>query len=195
MKQIFAAALAAAIVPSSAHAAVTITVNQVGSSVVVNGSGSFDTTGLKTYSTGNQGGSFINAASGVVSVGAAAPITILTDLTGPVLGYLQGPKYATSSSGDTFGISQYLGAIYLPFNYQSNAQLTGTSTYQNASLASLGLSVGQYVFRSANDSVTLNIAAGAVPEPATWAMMILGLGAVGFAMRRRGKVNTVVRFA
>jgi hypothetical protein len=26
---------------------------------------------------------------------------------------------------------------------------------------------------------------GAVPEPATWAMMILGMGAVGFAMRRR----------
>lgn len=25
----------------------------------------------------------------------------------------------------------------------------------------------------------------AVPEPATWAMMILGMGAVGFAMRRR----------
>jgi len=26
---------------------------------------------------------------------------------------------------------------------------------------------------------------GAVPEPATWAMMLLGFGAVGFAMRRR----------
>ncbi len=29
--------------------------------------------------------------------------------------------------------------------------------------------------------------AGAVPEPATWAMMILGLGGVGAAMRRRRK--------
>lgn len=33
---------------------------------------------------------------------------------------------------------------------------------------------------------------GAVPEPATWALMILGFGAVGYAMRRR-KVS--VRFA
>lgn len=31
-----------------------------------------------------------------------------------------------------------------------------------------------------------------VPEPATWAMMILGMGAVGFAMRRRHKVTTRV---
>lgn len=32
----------------------------------------------------------------------------------------------------------------------------------------------------------------AVPEPATWAMMLPGLGAVGFAMRRRQKVTTLV---
>ena len=36
---------------------------------------------------------------------------------------------------------------------------------------------------------------GAVPEPATWAMMLAGFGAMGFAMRRRGKVSTAVRFA
>jgi len=38
----------------------------------------------------------------------------------------------------------------------------------------------------------------AVPEPASWAMMILGMGAVGFAMRaakRKSKVSTSVRFA
>ena len=30
---------------------------------------------------------------------------------------------------------------------------------------------------------------GAVPEPATWAMMLVGFGAVGYGMRRRAKVN------
>ena len=34
----------------------------------------------------------------------------------------------------------------------------------------------------------------AVPEPATWAMMTLGFGAMGFAMRRK-KVATRIRFA
>ena len=30
---------------------------------------------------------------------------------------------------------------------------------------------------------------GAVPEPATWAMMLLGFGGIGFAMRRGRKQN------
>jgi hypothetical protein len=35
----------------------------------------------------------------------------------------------------------------------------------------------------------------AVPEPASWAMMIFGMGAVGGALRRRCKVSTTVKFA
>lgn len=37
-------------------------------------------------------------------------------------------------------------------------------------------------------------AGGAVPEPATWAMMIAGFGATGVAMRRRKSVRTKVSF-
>jgi hypothetical protein len=37
--------------------------------------------------------------------------------------------------------------------------------------------------------------ASSVPEPASWAMMIGGMGVVGGAMRRRRKVQTTVRFA
>ena len=36
---------------------------------------------------------------------------------------------------------------------------------------------------------------GDVPEPATWAMMTLGLGLVGFAMRKRSNVRTSVSYA
>lgn len=35
----------------------------------------------------------------------------------------------------------------------------------------------------------------AVPEPATWAMMIVGFGLVGGAMRRRSQQNVTTRFA
>lgn len=41
----------------------------------------------------------------------------------------------------------------------------------------------------AHSVTTANVAA--VPEPATWAMMILGMGAIGYSMRRRIKVSNV----
>ena len=37
--------------------------------------------------------------------------------------------------------------------------------------------------------------ASAVPEPATWAMMILGFGAIGGAMRKRGSQKARAQFA
>ena len=36
---------------------------------------------------------------------------------------------------------------------------------------------------------------GAVPEPGTWAMMLLGIGGVGFSLRRRTKRQTTLRYA
>ena len=42
---------------------------------------------------------------------------------------------------------------------------------------------GSYTGRVSSFGGDINFAA--VPEPATWAMMLLGFGAVGFAMRRR----------
>jgi hypothetical protein len=41
----------------------------------------------------------------------------------------------------------------------------------------------------------LTSSVAAVPEPASWAMMILGMGAVGGALRRRQKTTTRVAFA
>jgi hypothetical protein len=38
-------------------------------------------------------------------------------------------------------------------------------------------------------------AVAAVPEPATWAMMLIGFGGVGLAMRRRTKTKAAVSFA
>jgi hypothetical protein len=196
MRLFIAAALAAAVLPASAQAAITIDITQVGTSVVLAGAGSFDLTGLKLYGTGYAGGATINPASGAVSVGTSSNFSIFTGVTGPVLGYRQSVQTASSSTGDRFGVTQYLGGIFLPANYQSGAALSGTSTYLNTTIANLGLTAGTYIFRSANDSLTLNIGAvSAVPEPATWALMLLGFGGVGVAMRRRSKTRVAVKFA
>jgi hypothetical protein len=44
---------------------------------------------------------------------------------------------------------------------------------------------GQYLFQVRNGSVVVTPPQNGVPEPATWAMLILGFGAVGLALRRR----------
>ena len=43
-------------------------------------------------------------------------------------------------------------------------------------------------------SYTANVTFAAVPEPATWALMILGFGVVGYSMRRRPAVRFSLAF-
>jgi PEP-CTERM motif len=61
---------------------------------------------------------------------------------------------------------------------------------QNYSLSFHGMQLGgddtAYI-----DAVTLS-SATAVPEPSTWAMMLLGFGAIGFALRRRKSAVTTL---
>lgn len=47
-------------------------------------------------------------------------------------------------------------------------------------------------FQLGNASLSLELAPPAVPEPATWAMMIAGFGVVGAAMRRQSRRKRVV---
>lgn len=70
---------------------------------------------------------------------------------------------------------------------------TNTQPWQFASLADAFAGVDAVTFAApvqtvgvfALDNLTASVSA-AVPEPATWAMMILGFGAVGLGLRRRG---------
>lgn len=57
----------------------------------------------------------------------------------------------------------------------------------NQTFASLGLTPGQYVYAGRSETVSVNTGdeTGAVPEPATWAMMPIGFGLIGDAIRRR----------
>lgn len=54
---------------------------------------------------------------------------------------------------------------------------------------------GTYAFTGfTSGTLTVSNAVAAVPEPATWAMMLVGFGAMGFAIRRR-KVRATVSYA
>ncbi len=55
--------------------------------------------------------------------------------------------------------------------------------------------ISQLVYENTGAALRVGSVAGAVPEPATWAMMLLGFGAIGFSMRGRAKVSKMVRIA
>lgn len=61
--------------------------------------------------------------------------------------------------------------------------------YVGVELGALDSTVGDFLINrnglNAGDAFSLTVTAGAVPEPATWAMMIAGFGLVGGVMRRR----------
>lgn len=54
-------------------------------------------------------------------------------------------------------------------------------------------------FQESNDEfwhgIQVGISGAAVPEPSAWALMILGFGAAGAAMRRRTRTRSQLRFA
>lgn len=78
------------------------------------------------------------------------------------------------------------------------AQLTGATVSGFSVGVGSGATTGYHAFadnvtfitNSGSTTYNFEAATGAVPEPATWALMILGMGAVGFAMRRRNKTTT-----
>ncbi|MBW6527634.1 PEPxxWA-CTERM sorting domain-containing protein [Sphingomonas sp. RHCKR7] len=57
--------------------------------------------------------------------------------------------------------------------------------YNGRSLYGVDLATGALSSLGNTPRQLFGIAVAPVPEPATWAMMILGFGAVGYTMRRR----------
>lgn len=76
---------------------------------------------------------------------------------------------------------------------QQTYNFTATGTSTTLSIIGNSSAGGQFIGLD-NVSIADAAAPGAVPEAATWAMMIVGMGAIGFAMRRR-KVTTRVSYA
>lgn len=71
----------------------------------------------------------------------------------------------------------------------TSALFTGPASNPTFNLGTFNLSGG---FTAGPAVLTISQAAvAAVPEPGTWAMMLLGFGAVGFAVRRRRSTVTV----
>ena len=95
------------------------------------------------------------------------------------------------ASGD--GGANIQSSGFFSFNLYGEQLFTGTifdPTFILGTFALSDVAGGQPVY-----TLTIEAADAAVPEPATWAMMLLGFGAVGFAMRRRRHGEVTVRSA
>ncbi|NJC04930.1 hypothetical protein GGQ97_000723 [Sphingomonas kaistensis] len=151
---------------------------------------------LRTYSY--AGG--INAAGQTITSGGFDPILALFDGSGELVGEnddggLNVPADATTGSRyDTF-----LQALLQPGTYT-----VSVAAYSNFAIGP-NLSNGfendgtfdGRANRWAFDILNVNsaIQVGAVPEPGTWALMLVGFGAIGASLRRRRRATAVPALA
>lgn len=87
------------------------------------------------------------------------------------------------------------GAIKNDLVFDSGNQTIPDTNGRVTYFAGSGPRISSVTFGSTSNSFEFdNLAIGAVPEPATWGMMILGFGLVGAAVRRR-RTNLNVTYA
>ena len=128
-----------------------------------------------------QNGGTISFGVNDLSIGQSYVVNFLT---------AQRPGYAVATINLDFG-GMSLGSITptstafaaaTPFRFTA---LTGMGTLTFTGAGAPGVDVNAGI-----DAITVS-----VPEPATWAMMLLGFGMVGFGLRRSARRTTRVAFA
>lgn len=133
----------------------------------VSGSGTFTTSDTATTVAGQTAFQILSITGAVNGLAINAP-------TGSYGNYFTtGPSFL-DGTGTVFFL---VGGGRVDFFNQSSNGLYRVNTF----------SPGSSNFVNASSS-----AVAAVPEPATWAMMLLGFGGIGFAMRRGRKQNARV---
>jgi VPDSG-CTERM motif len=181
-------AVAALSVAHPARATFIVTIEQDGANVDVNGSGTINLTALTFISEAfvhasmvpNAG--FLGVASGVGN--------LFTGVSGPNFG--SGVEtFASFNSGDAVGIEGGVfgtGFLLVPLGYVSGDPLLDSSTYGNATFASLGITPGTYIYTwgtGANaDRFELLIGGPGVPDGGS-TVSLLGSALLGLAALRR----------
>jgi hypothetical protein len=121
---------------------------------------------------------------------------------GSYLGYDLGYNYGSMSQqyhhaeNQSFGHQEYLENYFLDYNLSLPASITTPFThtfdYDRGASGTYYLSngTGSETIFAQLATLTVSEHVGAVPEPSTWAMMLLGFAGVGFAAYRKRKNGT-----
>jgi hypothetical protein len=176
--------------PMVGAADLNFTIQQVGSDVVMTGSGSVNTAGLTSNGTAERAGS-VNPAFSAFAMGSPSTVTdtFWASLTGtkPAIG-TGAFTLASSGTGDSFGlVTLGNGGLYLPPTYVSGAALSGQSTFAGTTLSGLGLTTGNYTWTwgSGANAGSAVMSISAVPEPSTYALAVIATGVMAAVARRR----------
>lgn len=179
---ISAALFAGTIFPATpAEATVTVNIMEVGPDVVATANGTLNLALMAfrgTFSADDR----IFPAAGVLDWADSGRLDVYLGISGPTRFGPGGPTLASTSLG-SFLLD--IPDVGVPEDYVSGSPISATATYSGQTFASLGVTPGQYIYYTPSDTVIINIgqAAGAVPEPSTWVMMLLGFAGIGFGMR------------
>jgi len=101
-----------------------------------------------------------------------------------------GGSFEQAFSGATLVDTQYISA--------ANANSFGTVNVGGSNITLLNVdngTDGAFNWEFGVGELTFTPSSGAVPEPSTWALMLIGFGMVGFAMRKRSNVTTKITYA
>ena len=180
--------LAALVCARPAHAVVVMTLEQVGPNVVATGSGTVNLTGLSFDGFGLA--PYIFPGEAVLLEGNGNTLEAYGGIPGPTNFGSGLGTFASTGTGDPLAIEGTFGEIGVPFGYVSGAALSSTATFDNITLAGLGVTDGIYTWTwgSGTDADSLTLYAGvpaptSVPEPAP--ALLLTLAAAAFALLRR----------
>lgn len=191
------AALIAAFLSAAADADVIIDFTEEGSDVVARASGTLN---LDSFSYGGswQPSSGVGAYTSFVGFVTPGGYNWGAD---PSLyfgysfwGQMSGP--ANFGGGDFIEPTRVTGDLFafwapdlIVVSFYFSGYVENTATWENATLSSLGLDPGTYVYTwgsgDSADSLTINIKSAAVPEPSSLAMAGLAAGLGLIAARRR----------
>ena len=134
--------------------------------------------GQNFYSWGNGSG---------VGAGNAGPTSVFTFGTGGTTAF--GFDWYNRDGTDRYSLTIAGGPTYVnpPFSYATTGFFGVISDTAFSSASIQTYNYGGTIAGMGMDNIFVANAPSALPEPATWAMMILGVGAAGYSLRRRGK--------
>jgi hypothetical protein len=165
-----------------------VTLREVGANVVATGTGAINLTGL-TFDIIVSPATGLNASSGTTNMGQSnVNVPGYTGFTGPTNFGSGSSFFPNTTSGDFVGINVSFGNIFVPAGYVSNTALSNSMTFNNETLASLGVTPGTYVWSWGtglpNQNFTLIIGGAGVPDGGS-TVSLLGFGLLGLAALRR----------